>query len=186
MNQQYVEMTSRQIRNAFDLPTYQNLEVFADEMLKQEEERLRKQEGNRASNEQEGDRLSKLEEERVRNEQEEDRLRKLEENRLRNKQEEDNLKKFEENRRMNEQEVDRLRKLEEDSVRKFDENGVRNEHEEKKNEEAVVLGARDEVVNDGEGTDQAEIVDAVEVDASVGDSVGDNVEQEADLGERKR
>lgn len=44
MNKEYMEMKadrSREIRDVFNLPTYENLEEFADEMLDAEERRLK-------------------------------------------------------------------------------------------------------------------------------------------------
>lgn len=41
MTQQYVDMTSNQIRGIFNVPKYENLEQFADNMLDEEEKRLR-------------------------------------------------------------------------------------------------------------------------------------------------
>ena len=41
MNQQHEEMTAPQIRKAFGIPMYENLESLADQMLDREEERIR-------------------------------------------------------------------------------------------------------------------------------------------------
>ena len=46
-NQEYIEMMarrSREIRDVFNLPRYENLETFADEMLDAEEKRLKEEE----------------------------------------------------------------------------------------------------------------------------------------------
>ena len=49
MTQQYMEMTSRQIRDVFDVPRYENLESLDDQMLEEEEKRLRMEEGTNPS-----------------------------------------------------------------------------------------------------------------------------------------
>ena len=44
MSQNYMKMTAQQIRKVFDVPKYENLETLADEMLTQEELRIRMEE----------------------------------------------------------------------------------------------------------------------------------------------